>query len=108
MRLQWTGRRALQVALANERKRVELFRDFVGRSGFHNRASASGVTAKPDLSNQDDRVEATYHLELPLPEVCGSRGFCLIGMPGEESHELHFECSLMLSAYACISPKKMH
>src|SRR3984893_16661050 len=108
MRLQWNGHRRLRVACADERKRVKLFRDFVGRSGFHNRASPSGVTAKPDLSNQTGPVEATYHLELRLPEVCGSRGFRLIGMPGEQGHELHFERSLMLSAYACISPEKVY
>src|SRR5260370_18431577 len=49
------------------RSRVELFRDFVSRSGFRNCAGASGVTAKPDLSNQTGRVEAAYHLELRLP-----------------------------------------
>src|ERR1700730_9313477 len=98
MRLQWNGHRRLRVACADERKRVKLFRDFVGRSGFHNRASASGVTAKPDLSNQTGRVEATYHLELRLPEVCGSRSFRLIGMPGEQGHELHFDRSLSCEA----------
>src|ERR1700730_8558687 len=99
MRLQWNGHRRLQVAFADERKRVELFRDFVGRSGFHNRASPSGVTAKPDLSNQTGPVEATYHLALRLPELCGSRGFRLIGMPGEQGHELHFEPSLSCEAW---------
>src|SRR5258707_15478477 len=78
IRLQWNDHRRLQVAFADERKRVELFRDFVSRSGFHNCAGASGVTPKPDLSNQTGRVEAAYHLELCLPEVCGSRGFALI------------------------------
>ena len=28
-----------------------------------------------------------------VAEVCGSRGFRLIGMTGEQDHELHFECS---------------
>src|SRR3981189_708753 len=79
IRLQWNDHRRLQVAFADERKRVELFRDFVRRSGFHNCASASGVTAKRDLPNQTDRVEVTYHLELRLPEVCGSRLFPLSG-----------------------------
>src|SRR4030081_1955568 len=96
IRLQWNDHRRPQVAFADERKRVELFRDYVSRSGFHNCAGAAGVTAKPDLLNQTGRVEATYHLELRLPEVCGSRGFPLIGMPGEQSHELHFERSLSL------------
>src|SRR4030081_1266851 len=99
IRLQWNDHRRLQVAFADERKRVELFRDFVGRSGFHNRASASGVTAQTDLSNQTGRVEGTYHLELRLPEVCGSRGFRLIGMPGEQGHELHFDRSLSYEAW---------
>src|SRR4030081_1309316 len=96
IRLQWNDHRRLQVAFADERKRVELFRDFVSRSGFHNCAGASGVAAKPDLLHQTGRVEATYHLKLRLPEVCGSRRFPLIGMPGEQGHELHFERSLSL------------
>src|SRR5580704_7200602 len=102
IRLQRNDHRRLQVAFADERKRVELFRDFVSRSGFHDCAGASGVTAKPDLLNQTGRVEATYHLELRLPEVFGSRGFRLIGMPGEQGHELHFERSLLIPAYACV------
>src|SRR5258708_26509757 len=89
IRLQWNDHRRLQVAFADERKRVELFRDFVGRSGFHDCAGASGVTAKPDLLNQTGGVEATYHLELRRPEVCGSRGFRLIRMKGAQGHELH-------------------
>src|SRR3984893_8590047 len=106
--LQWNDHRRLQVAFADQRERLELFRDFVSRNGFHNCAGASSITAEPDLSNQTGRVEATYHLELCLPEVCRSRGFRLIGMPGEQGHELHFERSLMLSAYACISPEKVY
>src|SRR4030088_2947565 len=79
IRLQWNDHRRLQVAFADEGKRVELFRDFVSRSGFRNCAGASGVPAKPDLLNQTGRVEATYHLELRLPEVCGCWGFPLSG-----------------------------
>src|SRR3984893_8566501 len=94
IRLQGNDHRRLQVAFADERKRVELFRDFVSRSGFHDCAGASGVTAKPDLSNQTGRIEVTYHLEFRLPEGCGGGGLRLIGMPGEQGHELHFERSL--------------
>src|SRR3981189_20454 len=79
MKLFSASRLAVAFSCAGERKRVELFRDFVRRSGFHNCAGASGVTAKPDLSNQTDRIEVTYHLELRLPEVCGSRLFPLSG-----------------------------
>src|SRR5258708_12626676 len=85
----------LQVAFADERKRVELFCDLVSRGGFHNCAGASGVTAKPDLLNQAGRVEATYHLELRLPEICGSGAFRLIGMPLEPGHQQHLYCSLI-------------
>src|ERR1700730_11815153 len=93
IRLQWNDHRRLQVAFADQRERLEFFRAFVSRSGFHNCAGTAGITAKPDLSNQTGRVEAAYHLELRLPEVCGSRGFPLIGMPGEQGHELYFERS---------------
>src|SRR5258708_39854878 len=70
----------LQKASADERQRVELCCDFVSRSRFNNHATASCVAANPDLSNQTVRVEATYFLELRLPQVCGSRRFRLLRM----------------------------
>src|SRR5258708_24831910 len=90
----------LQEAGADFRQRVELCCEFVSRSRFHNHASASCVAAKPDLLNQTGRVEATYFLELCLPQVCGTRGFGLIGMTGEQDHELHFEL-----LFSCETPQ---
>src|SRR5258708_34252667 len=81
----------LQEAGPNERQRIELFRDFVSRSRFQNHASASSVAAKPDLLNQTVPVEATYFLELCLPQVCGIRALRLIVMQGDQAHDLTFD-----------------
>jgi hypothetical protein len=62
--------------------------------------SASCVAAKPDLLNQTVRVKATNFLEPFLRQLCGSGGFGLIGMTGEQEHQLHVECSVALDQAA--------